>query len=38
MQLTFDSDEPIENVINVIEAMYKVQIHVVHHEAKSRHD
>lgn len=38
MQVTFDSDEPIENVIKVLEAVYGVQISVSHPTGKSRHD
>lgn len=38
MQVTFDSDEPIENVIKVIEAVYGVEIRVERLTGKSRHD
>jgi Tfp pilus assembly protein PilZ len=38
VQVTFDSDEPIENVIKVLEAVYGVQISVSHPTGKSRHD
>lgn len=38
MQVTFDPDEPLENVIKVLEVLYGVQIHVENPTGKMRHD
>jgi len=38
VQVTFDSDEPIERVIEVLKALYGVDIHVQHPTGKMKHD
>lgn len=38
VQVTFDSDEPLDAVIKVIEAVYEVRIRVEMLDGKTRHD
>jgi hypothetical protein len=38
VQVTFDSQDPLESVIEVIKAIYGVEIHVEEPTGRMRHD
>jgi hypothetical protein len=38
MQLSFDTTEPLEDVVDVLARVYGVQIHIERPRGRSRHD